>query len=73
MLMLLIWQVTRAEGKITNFMVKHNLPFAVANHLSHLLQDVVPDSQIAKHYLSDSEYREVVGYMSVGWLSLAGP
>lgn len=49
---LLLWQVTRAEVKMTNFIVEHNLPFAIADHLSPLLQDVFPDSQIAKHYSS---------------------
>jgi len=51
-LILLLWQVTQAEVKITNFMVEPNLPFAVADHLSPLLQDVFPDSQIARHYSS---------------------
>lgn len=37
---------------MTNFLVEHNVPFAVADHLSPLLQDVFPDSQIAKHYSS---------------------
>ena len=41
------FQVTRAEVKVANFMVEHNLPFAVADHLSLLLCDVFPDSQIA--------------------------
>ena len=45
-------QVTRAEVKIANFMVEHNVPFAVADHLSPLLRDVFPDSQIAKRYSS---------------------
>ena len=45
-------QVTRAEVKIANFMVEHNIPFAVADHLSPLLRDVFPDSQIAKRYSS---------------------
>ena len=45
-------KITRAEVKIANFMVEHNVPFAVADHLSTLLCDIFPDSQIAKQYSS---------------------
>lgn len=37
---------------IANFMDEHNLPFAAADHLSPLLRDVFPDSQIVKQYSS---------------------
>lgn len=37
---------------MANFMVEHNIPFAVADHLSPILQDVFPDSQIAQRYSS---------------------
>lgn len=36
--------------KITNFVVEHNLPLAVSDHLTPLVQDVFSDSQIAKKY-----------------------
>ena len=38
--------------KMTNFMVEHNIPFATADHLSPLLGNIFPDSQIAKGYSS---------------------
>ena len=31
-------------------MVEHNIPFAVADHLSPLLRDIFSDSDIAKGY-----------------------
>ena len=34
--------------KITNFVVEHNLPLAVSDHLTPLVHDVFSDSQIAK-------------------------
>lgn len=40
--------------KVANFMVEHNLPVAVANHLGSLFKDVFPDSKIAKHYACGS-------------------
>jgi len=38
--------------KVANFMVEHNVPFAVSDHLTPLLRDIFPDSQIAKQYSS---------------------
>ena len=38
--------------KIANFMVEHNVPFAVGDHLTLLIHDIFPDSQIAKQYSS---------------------
>lgn len=43
-------QITRAEVKVANFIVEHNLPFAITDHLSPLIHDIFPDSQIAKRY-----------------------
>lgn len=43
-------QVSCAEVKITNFMVKHNLPLAVSDHLTPLVGDMFSDSAIAKKY-----------------------
>lgn len=40
--------------KISNFLVEHNIPFAVTNHLSPLFRDIFPDSSIAKKYASCS-------------------
>ena len=42
----------RAEVKVTNFSVEHNVPLAVSDHLSPLLRDVFTDSNIAKQYSS---------------------
>ena len=38
--------------KVANFMVEHNVPFVVADHLSPLLRDVYPNSQFVKRYSS---------------------
>ena len=35
---------------MTNFLVEHNLPFAVTDHLSPLLRNIFSDSDIAKNY-----------------------
>ena len=48
----LFLQITRAEIKVTNMLVQHNVPLAVADHLSPLFKDIFPDSQIAKGYAS---------------------
>jgi len=37
---------------MANFMVEHNVPFAVSDHLTSLIHDIFPDSQIAKQYSS---------------------
>ena len=42
--------MTRAEVKVTNLLVQHNVPLAVADHLSPLFRDIFPDSKIAKGY-----------------------
>ena len=38
--------------KVANFIVQHNLPLAVADHLSPLLRDIFPDSETARKYAS---------------------
>jgi hypothetical protein len=38
--------------KVANFVVQHNLPLAVADHLSPLLRDIFPDSEAARKYAS---------------------
>ena len=45
-------QITRAEVKVTNWLVQHNLPLSAADHLSPMFKDIFPDSQIAKGYAS---------------------
>lgn len=45
-------QATRAEVKIANWVVQHNIPLAVTDHLSPMFKDIFPDSQIAKSYAS---------------------
>ena len=38
--------------KVANFMVEHNVPLAVSDHLSPLFRDIFPDSSVAKKYAS---------------------
>lgn len=45
-------KVRRAEVKMTATMVKHNVPLAFAEHLSPLLKEMFPDSEISKGYAS---------------------
>ena len=41
-------QVKKAEIKMATFVVEHNQPFAVMDHLSDLVKVIFPDSNIAK-------------------------
>ncbi len=47
-------QVTKAEVKIANGLVQHNIPIAFSDHLSPLLRSAFPDSEFAKSYASAS-------------------
>ena len=47
-------QITRAEVKIANTLVQHNIPLALSDHLSPLFKDLFPDSEIACGYASAS-------------------
>ena len=47
-------QVRREEGKVTGFIVKHNVPVAVADHLGPLFKHIFPESKIAKNYICDN-------------------
>ena len=40
----------KAEVRLTNFLVQHNLPIATADHLCPLFREIFPDSRIAKSY-----------------------
>ena len=42
--------VTRAEVLFANFIAEHNLPFATANHFTHLTHAMFPDSKIARAF-----------------------
>lgn len=42
----------RAEVKIANLLVQHNIPLAVTDHLSPLFKDIFPDSDTARGYSS---------------------
>ena len=42
--------VIRSETLFTNFVAEHNLPFAVADHLTRLGKQMFPDSKIAKTF-----------------------
>ena len=44
--------VTRAEVLFSNFIAEHNLPFALADHFTHLTRAMFPDSQIANAFRS---------------------
>ena len=43
-------KVTRAEVKISTVLAHHNIPIAVADHLSPIFKNIFLDSQIAKMY-----------------------
>ena len=43
--------VTKAELKVTNFLLQHNLPIATADHLGPLFKEIFPDNSIASSYL----------------------
>ena len=45
-------KVSRAEVKVVNFIVEHNVPIAVTHHLSPLVREIFTDSEIAKWYAS---------------------
>ena len=42
----------RAEVKVATALASHNVPLAFADHLSPMLRDLFPDSEIAKRYHS---------------------
>ena len=44
-------QTTRAEVKLTNALMKHNIPLAFADHL---MKEIFPDSEIARNFASAS-------------------
>ena len=46
----LLRQVTRSETLFSNFVVEHNLPFAVADHFSDLCKKMFPDSKTAENF-----------------------
>ena len=43
-------RVTESECLMTNFIIEHNLPVNVADHMTELLKSMCPDSNIAKKY-----------------------
>ena len=43
-------EVTNAECLMTNFIIEHNLPVSVADHMTELIKVMCPDSKIAKSY-----------------------
>ena len=47
-------QTTRVEVKVANALVEHNIPFAFADHLSPLMMDVFPDSEMTRNSASAS-------------------
>ena len=42
--------VTRAEVLFANFVAEHNLPFMVADHFTHLVPAIFPDSNVARAF-----------------------
>ena len=45
-------KVMRAEVKVANLLVQHNVPLAIADHLSPLVRDIFSDSETAQDYAS---------------------
>lgn len=43
-------KVQRAEIKIATFVVEHHLPFQIMDHLSDLVTNIFPDSEVAKKF-----------------------
>lgn len=41
-------KVTRAEVKVANLLIQHNVPVAVADHLSPLVRDIFSNSETAQ-------------------------
>ena len=46
----MIIQVIRAEVKVTNLIVQHNVPLAVSDHLSPIFKEIFEDSEVAQAY-----------------------
>ena len=67
-------QVTCAELKVTNFLVKHNLPFAISDYLSPSLRDIFPDSQIAKlcPLAIFTKISSILEELSIPWVKCVG-
>ena len=42
----------KAEVKVGAFIVEHNLPFQITDHLSDLVSEAFPDSKIAMEFSS---------------------
>ena len=64
-------QVKRAEIKVASFSVEHNLPFNVMDHLSDLVTDIFPDSEIAARFkCKHTKARSVL--LSMYWLIHVG-
>ena len=43
-------QTARAEAKLINALAQHNIPLAFADHLSLLMKESFPDSEIARNF-----------------------
>ena len=43
-------KVITAECLMTNFIIEHNLPVVIADHMSDLIKKLCPDSTVAKKY-----------------------
>ena len=54
-MLLLVFQATRAEVKVANFIMKHYVPFSLSDHLSPQFHDVFTDSQIAKQCVAGGQ------------------
>jgi hypothetical protein len=74
----------RAESIFTNFVIMHNLPFSVADHITNIFPKMFPDSKIAKTYackhtktaavancIGENTQKKVVEKMRVGYFSIA--
>jgi hypothetical protein len=48
----LLFNTSKAEVLAAKFIVEHNLPISVSDHLGPLFRQMFPDSTIAKNYAS---------------------
>lgn len=64
----------RAETLMTQFIIEHNLPMAVADHLSSLMKKMFPDSKIAEKFAcrrtKTTAIAQTLGQETRGWCNV---
>ena len=67
----------RAETLMTQFIIEHNLPMAVADHLSTLVKVMFPDSKIAEKFAcrrtKATAIGRTLGQETKGWCNVTFP